>query len=113
MFPRTRCQRAGAPAAERRAGIDLDLSAHALAARWLQLPPSSDLFRLWRRGDRALRALGRRMDDAGAAVAVPPLGHLRYRQRAAGGAARRTLVFAVALRPLARRQRALIPEQRC
>src|ERR1700752_3921809 len=99
MFPRTRFRRAGAPAAERRTGVDLDLSAHALTARWLQLPPSSDLLRLWRRGDRALRALGRRMDDASAAVAVPALGHLRHRQRAAGGAARRALVFAVALWP--------------
>ena len=61
-------------------------------------------------GDEAIERfglVGRRLDDAGAAVALPSLGHLGDRQRAADGAAGRALVSAVAVRPLARRQRAL------
>ena len=78
---------AAAAAAQCRPRADLDLPAHAVAAGRLQLPPSADLLGLWRRGDRALRAVGRRMDDAGAAVALPALGHLGDRQRAADSAA--------------------------
>src|SRR4029079_538411 len=51
--------------------------------------------------------MGRRMDDAGPLAALPALGNLWHRQRAAGRAASRMLVFAVALRALARRQRAV------
>src|SRR5215211_643794 len=47
------------------------------------------------------------MDDPGAAVALPALGNLRHRQRAAGKTAWRAVVLAVAVRALARRQRAL------
>src|ERR1700731_4762807 len=99
--------RGAAPAALRRACDDLDLPAHAVAAGGLQLPGSADLLGLWRRGDRALWAVGRRMDDAGAAVALPPLGYLGDRQCAADQTAGRAVVQAVAVRPMARRQRAL------
>ena len=75
--------RGPAAAAQRRTRADLDLSPHAVAAGRLQLPASADLLGLWRRGDRTLRTVGRRMDDAGAAVALPALGHVRHRQRAA------------------------------
>ncbi len=97
---------AAAPAAQCRARHDLDLPAHAVAAGRLQLPPSADLFGLWRRSDRAFRTVGRRMDDAGAAVALPALGHLGDRQCAADNTAGRAMVSAVAVRTLARRQRA-------
>jgi hypothetical protein len=96
-----------APAAQRRARHDLDLSAHAVAAGRLQLPPPADLFGLCRRGDRAFWTVGRWVDDAGAAVTLPALGHPRNRQRAADEAAGRAMVSAVAVRAMARRQRAL------
>src|ERR1700730_12376337 len=99
--------RGAAPAAQCRACDDLDLPAHAVAAGRLQLPASADLLGLWRRGDRAFRAVGRRMDDAGAAVTLPPLGYLGNRQCAADKTAGRAMVSAVAVRPMARRQRAL------
>src|SRR5262245_23550136 len=50
--------------------------------------------------------MGRRMDDAGAAVALPSLGDVGHRQYSGNNATRRALVPALALRPLARRQRA-------
>jgi hypothetical protein len=96
-----------APAAQCGARADLDLPAHALTAGRLQLSPPADLFGLWRRGDRALRAVGRRVDGAGAAIALSALGYLGDRQRAADTAAARAMVSAVAVRPMARRQRAL------
>src|ERR1700733_6627993 len=99
--------RGATAAAQRRTRADLALPAHAVAAGRLQLPPPADLFGLWRRGDRAFRAMGRRLDDAGAAVALPALGHLGDRQRAADPAAGRAMVSALAVRTLARRQRAL------
>src|SRR5450631_2908739 len=99
--------RRAAAAAQCRARDDLDLPAHAVAAGRLQLPSPADLFGLWRRGDRALRSVGRRLDDAGAAAALPALGHSGDRQCAAGKTAGRPVVSAVAIRPLARRQRAL------
>ena len=34
---------------------------------------------LWRRGHRPVRAVGRRLDDAGAIAALPAVGHIRYR----------------------------------
>ena len=51
--------------------------------------------------------MGRRMDDAGAAVALSALGHVGHRQCAADEADRCALVSSLALRPLARRQRAV------
>ena len=95
------------PAAQCRPRADLDLPAHAVAAGRLQLPAPADLLGLWRRGDRTVRTVGRRLDDAGAAVALPSFGHIRHRQRAARHAAGRAMVSAVAIRTLARRQRAL------
>src|SRR5450432_656028 len=86
---------------------DLALPAYAVAAGRLQLPSPADLFDLWRRGDRALRAVGRRMDDAGAAVALPALGHVGDRQRAADQTTGRAMVLSLAFRAVARRQRAI------
>ena len=70
-------------AAQCGARADLDLPAHAVAAGRLQLPASADMFGVWRRSDRTLRPVGRRMDDAGADPALPALGHIRHRQCAA------------------------------
>src|SRR6267154_3638923 len=96
-----------ATAAQCRTRDDLALPAHAVAAGRLQLPPSADLLGLRRRGDRAFRTMGRRMDDLGAALTLPTLGHFGNRQCAADKTAGRAMVSAVALRPLARSQRAL------
>src|SRR5689334_1638852 len=98
---------AAAAAAQCWPGLDLDLSAYALAAGRLQLPPPADLLGLCGRSHRPLRPVGRRMDDAGAAAPLPSLRHLRNRQRPRGAPAGRTMVRALALRPLARRQRAV------
>src|ERR1700687_4632416 len=107
-FPLSGLRRHGpAPAAQCRACDDLDLPAHPLAAGRLQLPSSADLFGLWRRGDRAVRAVGRRMDDASAVITLPTLGRLGDRQCAADPTAGRAMVFAVAVRAMARRQCAL------
>jgi hypothetical protein len=96
-----------APASQCRARIDLDLPAHPLAAGWLQLSALADLFGLCRRGDRALWAVGRRMDDLGAAAALPALGDVGDRQRAAHKTAGRAMVSAVAIWPMAWCQYAL------
>lgn len=92
-----------AAAAQRRAWADLDLPAQPVASRRIQLPTSADMLGLRRRGDRAFRSLGRRMDDARALAALPTLGDFRNRQRAADKTIRCTLVFAVAVRALAGR----------
>jgi hypothetical protein len=105
-LPRLRRRRA-TPAAQCGPCDDLALPAHAVAAGRLQLPSSADLLGLWRRSDRALRPVGRRMDDAGAAIALSALGDLGYRQRTADKACGRALVSAVAVRALARGQRAV------
>src|SRR3569833_935051 len=94
-----------ARAAQRRARPYLALSVHALSADRFQLPSCTNLFGLWRRSDRALRIMGRRMDDAGAAVAMPAMGHLGAGLRGQPHSHNCALVFAVALRSLARRQR--------
>ena len=104
--PRLR-RRGATPAAQCGPRHDLDLPAHAVTAGRLQLPSSADLFGLWRRSDRAFRPLGRRMDDAGAAIALPALGYLWNRQRAADKTPGRAMVYAVAVRTLARGQRAV------
>src|SRR5580692_4545483 len=87
--------RSGAAAAQCRAHHDLGLSAYPFTAGRLQLPPPADLLGLWRRGDRALRTVGRRMDDAGAAVALSALGHLRDRQCSVDKARWRAMVSAL------------------
>jgi hypothetical protein len=97
-------QRSGATAAQCRARDDLGLSTHFVAAGRFQLPASAELLGLRRRGDRALWTLGRRMDDAGAAVALSALGHLGDRQCSADAAGRRAMVLAMAVRTLARCQ---------
>src|SRR4051812_35428416 len=99
------CHDGPATTAQRRSRTDLDLPAYAVAVGRLQLPASADLLGVWRRSHRTLRTVGRRMDDAGADLTLPALGHFRYRQRPARQAVRRALVSALALRTLARRQR--------
>src|SRR6476469_1182788 len=103
------CAGAFAPAAQGRTRDDLDLPPHPVAARRLQLPSPADLFGLWRRGDRAFRTVGGGLDDAGAAAALPTLGHLRNRQCAAGETTGGAMVSAMEIRAMARRQRALSP----
>jgi hypothetical protein len=110
----SRLRRRGASSAPQcRAGNDLDLPAHAVAAGRVQLPPSADLLGLWRRGDRTVRVVGRRLDDPRAAIALPTLGHVRNRQRAANATARGAMVSAMAVRALARCQRTIKPAAFC
>jgi hypothetical protein len=80
------------------------LSTDIVAAHRLPLSPPSDLLAVCRRSDRAPRLLGRRLDDPRTLVALPPIWHLRPGLCGKSTAAGRTLVFAVALRPLARNQ---------
>src|SRR5262249_30299366 len=80
---------------------DRALSLHDCLARGLSLPASSDLFRICRCGARSLRPVGRRLDDTGAAFALPAMGHLRPRSRARCVAGKIALVYAVALREMA------------
>jgi hypothetical protein len=105
------CQHRPSSAAQCRTRADMDLSAFAVAAGRLQLPASADMLGVWRRSDRTFRFVGRRLDDAGAAVALPSLGHVRHRQRAAYGAPGCAMVSAVALRTVARRQRPMMRHQ--
>ncbi len=69
-----------------------------------QLPAPADLLELRRRGGRPLWFVGRRLDDAGAALSVPPLRGLGARFRAGIRAGSCALVLALALRALARHQ---------
>ncbi len=69
------------------------------------MSPLAELFRIRRAGDRPLRTLGGRMDDAGPVVALPSLGYGRARFRSDVAAGGRMLVLSLALRTLARRQR--------
>jgi hypothetical protein len=98
------CQHGPSSAAKCGTRADLDLPAYAVAAGWLQLPAFADMLGVWRRSDRTLRPMGRRLDDAGADPALPTLGHVRHRQRAAHNTSGCVLVFTVALRALARCQ---------
>src|ERR1700742_3903325 len=52
--------------------------------------------------------MGGWMDDAGAAIALSAVRHVRYRQRSCNKSGRRALVSAVEIRTLARRQLTLI-----
>ena len=99
------CQHGPSSAAQCRARADLDLPAYAVATGRLQLPASTDLLGVWRRSDRALRPVGRRMDDAGADPPLSALGHIRHRQCSTDQAAGCAMVSAVTLRALALRQR--------
>jgi len=80
------------------------LPAHIVTTRRLPLPPPADLFAICRRGDRAPRLLGWRLDDPRTPVALPPTWHIRPRLCGNCAAAGRTLVSAVALWPLGRSQ---------
>src|SRR5215471_16882944 len=75
-----------------------------VSARRVSLPSPSDVLAICRRGDRTPRLVGGRVDDPRTPVALPPIRHfwlgLCGRRIAAG----RTLVFAMALRPVARHQ---------
>ena len=99
------CHDGPAAAAQCRSRADLDLPAHAVAAGRLQLPASADLLGLRRRSHRTLRPVGRRMDDAGADITLPAMGDFRHRQRPARKTTGGAMVSAVALRPMAQRQR--------
>src|SRR5262249_51942129 len=88
------------PAASVRARADPALSLHPVAAGRIPLPPPADLLGIRRRGDHALRPVGRRLDDAGAAVALPSVGYIGNRSRPGTGAGPGALVSAVAVRPL-------------
>src|SRR5713101_3651971 len=80
------------------------LPPHALRLGRVRLPSSSHLLDLRRRGDRPLRAVGGRLDGAGAALPLSSLRDLRPRFRPAVAAGPFALVLALALRPLARDQ---------
>src|SRR6185312_13868085 len=65
------------------------------------MPAPADLLALCRGSHRALRPVGRRLDDFGAAVALPAVRDLWPRFRARSPVADRALVPALALRALA------------
>src|SRR6266478_3738256 len=54
-----------------------DLSAHTLGACRHALPAPTDLLAVRRRGHCPIWPVGGRLDDTGAALALPPLGHVR------------------------------------
>src|SRR4029077_11231048 len=85
-----------------------------LAGRF-SLPSSANLFGICRSGGGAFRPMGRRLDDIGAASALPAMGNVGAGFRAAGVAGKIALVYAVALRPMAGHQyvavdRSMIPK---
>src|SRR5258707_15876676 len=88
-----------------RAGTDQGLPAFCFRADRLSLPASADLLHLRRRGDRTLRPVGGRGDDAGAAFTLSSVWDLRARFRSALAAGSRALVSTFALQPLAPHQR--------
>ena len=85
-----------------RARLDQGLSLHARIAHWISLPSPADLLRIRRRGARSLWPLGRRLDDVGEADALSPIRHVGARFRARSVAGKIALVYAVALRTMAR-----------
>src|SRR4051794_4455991 len=93
-----------AVAAKWRARTDLDLSPHPVTAGRVQLPAPAYLLGVCRRSHCALRFMGRRMDDIGAAVALSAMGHIRGRQCPRDKPAGCTVVSAVAVRKMAGRQ---------
>ncbi len=88
-----------------RQGDDCGLPLHAIAIDRISLPARADMLGLRGRSDWNFRTLGRRMDDPGAAAALPALGNIRDRQCSGSAAAAWAVVHAMALRSLARRQR--------
>jgi hypothetical protein len=91
----------GKPGSSSRAHSHCGLSPDALAVHRFRLPAPADLFAICRRGFCAPRLLGRWLDDARATAALSSVRHLRPRLCSRGGAARCSLVPAVALWPLA------------
>jgi hypothetical protein len=91
-------------AAARRTRVDHGLSLFVLRVGRLRLPPSPDLLDLWRGGNRPLRPVGGRLDDAGPPLPMSSFRDLRARFRPIRAAAPLALVSAMALRPLARNQ---------
>lgn len=87
-----------------RAGFDHGLPLYARVAGRLSLPPSAELLGICRSGIGTFRPLGRRLDDLGAASTLPAVGHLGPRFRARGVTGKIALVYAVALRPMARNE---------
>ena len=85
--------------------LDPHLSLHTLADARLALPASADMLAIWRRGDRAFRFVGGRMDDTRAFDALPSARHVGFGFRAARISRKFALVFSVALRAVARRER--------
>src|SRR5690242_18755577 len=69
-----------------------------LSADRADLPPSSHLLGLWRGGNRALRSVGRRMDDARTHLPLPPVRDVGIRRCPGAPAGSCPLVRAVALR---------------
>ena len=63
-------------------GLDPLLPAHAVRPDRPAVPLSADLLGLRRRGDRAPRPLGRRLDGRGAHLPLPSLGRVRLRSAA-------------------------------
>ena len=65
------------------------LPLYILAADRVSLPAPADLFRIWRRGARPVRAVGRRLDDARPDLPLPSVRNFRARlcsRRETGGA---------------------------
>lgn len=91
--------------ADRRTRAHQDVSIYPLTSDRVSLPASADLLRICRCSARPVWPLGRRLDDARAAVPLSPLWNVRARFRAAITAATRALVSAMALWTMARNER--------
>ena len=90
------------PSSVRRAWAHTRLSRHPLGFRWALVPACAELLGLCGRGDRAARALGRRLDEPCARLSMPAGGHERLRPAAAADARERRRAASLALRPVAR-----------
>src|SRR5688572_20617234 len=82
------------------ARADPPLSDDFVGAGRTSLPAPADLLALRRPGAGALWALGRRLDDAGAAAQMSPVRDVGYRQRSRRASGQSPLVPAVALRQM-------------
>ena len=94
-----------ARARTRRARLDPGVPLYLIGAGRLPLPPPAHLLGLCGRGHRAIRPLGRRMDDIGPAMPLPAVWNRRARCRTGCPARAFALVSALALRALAGHQR--------
>ena len=100
-------------ACSRRPRLDRRLPLHTFAADRLPLPPSADLFGLFRSGVCPIRLLGRRLDDLGAPLPMPSVRDLRAGFRACRAPCARPLVDALAIRAVARDARRRVTLSRC